>query len=260
MSHGKKRKAMSKRARQRFTAMLADYSRTKKTYATMGALHTLAQHWVENESLIERAATEEVEKSGPKWTPDLNDDQSLAEFFGARDVARHMHDTIMFPMHRYSCIVMLYTTVERELLRLVENLDKEKRKPKLKLSDLYAKSKVEQISVFCNAFYRLNLTGCSRYESINDLQKIRDCIIHCVGDASLLKNEKDKIYLVKLTKKRSGFSGPPHNEMSIDAECIEQFLREIWDFFISVFKSLKWKISAHWQGDKLEQTFKKLKK
>jgi len=41
-------------------------------------------------------------------------------------MARQLHDEIMTPAFRYSCIVMLYTTIERELRRLVQNLEKQR--------------------------------------------------------------------------------------------------------------------------------------
>jgi len=75
----------------------------------------------------------------------------------------------------------------------------------------------------------------------------------------LLKSEEDKKYLVALRRKRKGFFVHPNNEMDIDEDCIKQFLVEVWAFFVSVFGALGWEIAPHWQGDKLEQIFKKLK-
>ncbi len=60
------------------------------------------------------------------WKPDYDDKDSIGEYLAQRDLARDMHDKIMLPMHRSSCIVMLFTTVERELINLVENLEKRK--------------------------------------------------------------------------------------------------------------------------------------
>src|ERR1035438_9783090 len=114
------RRAMTPDQREKWIKIFREHE--PKTHSTMYALHSLAQHWVANEALIEQAAKEEVEQSGPKWTPKTDEDISV--FFAERSVARMMHDDIMIPMHRYSCIVMLSTTVEREFKRLVENLEK----------------------------------------------------------------------------------------------------------------------------------------
>jgi hypothetical protein len=251
---------ISDASKQKWQDIFADYDRTVKTYSTMGALHSLAEYWVENEVIIERAAVEEVEKNRPTWTPDYNDEDSIGEFRAEQDTAREMHDKTLIPTHRYSCIVMLYSNVERELLRLIENLEKERGKQKLKLKDLYAASTVERISKFCEVFYGLRLVDCTNFKALNDLRKIRDCIVHGVGEVALLKSEEDRKYLVNLKDKRRDFFAHAGNEIYVGEECIKQFLMEVWSFFVSVFDALGWKIAAHWQGDKLEQTFKKLKK
>jgi hypothetical protein len=62
------KKAMTDESKQKWKAIMADYQVAVKTYTTMGALHTLAQHWVENELIIERAANEEADKNGTKMT------------------------------------------------------------------------------------------------------------------------------------------------------------------------------------------------
>ena len=109
---------------QKWQNTFAEYQRTQKTYITMSALHTLAQYWVENELIIENAAAQEVTSNGPQWNPNPNDEDSMGEYYMECKMARAMHDTTMIPMHRQSCIVILYSTAERELLRLVENLEK----------------------------------------------------------------------------------------------------------------------------------------
>lgn len=248
---------MTDEAKQKWQAIFADWQITIKTYSTMGALHTLAQHWVENEVIIERAATEEAEINGPKWTPDWDDRDSVGEFHSERDLARYMHDKIMIPMHRQSCIVMLYATVERELRRLIENLEKERGPQKLQLKDMKADSYMAKVGKFVKEFYGIKFSDCPQYTALCDLQKIRDCIIHCHGEVSL---SRDKDFLLKLRNKRRGFFAHPEHGIYIDDQCVKQLAMETWCFFTWLFEKLNWKIAGQWQGDKLEQTFKKLKK
>jgi hypothetical protein len=219
----------------------------------MYALHSLAQHWVENEALIERAAKEEIEQSGPKWTPKTDEEYSV--FFAERSVARMMHDDIMIPMHRYSCIVMLFTTVERELKRLVDNLETERGQQKLKLNDIGG-AFLNKVAKYIEVFYDLRLANCPHYAALHDLQKIRNCIIHRLGEVG--ESDDDK-YLVELQTKRAGFFAHTPNGIWIKPECIRKFFVEIWSFFSWVFGELKWKINSCFQVDKLERTFKDLK-
>jgi hypothetical protein len=74
---------------------------------------------------------------------------------------------------------------------------------------------------------------------------------------------RDKEVLEKLwlgDKRRRGFAAHPNNDIFIYPECIEQFLKETWSFFLWIFAKLNWQIAAHWQWNKLEKIFKKLKK
>jgi hypothetical protein len=250
---------MTDESKQKWQDLFAEMELTEKTYTTMGALHTLAQHWVENEVIIEKDAVEEVRTNGPKWKPDYDDEASIAEFRAEQDIARYMHDETMLPMHRYSCIVMLFTTVERELIRLIENLEKGKWKKMSEEKGMKKKSPMGKAGQFVQDFCGVKLSDCPQYEALIDLQKIRDCIIHCQGEVSLSRDKKDLVELWLGGKKRRGFAAHWNNDIYIYPDCIKQFLIEVWAFFVWVFEKLNWKIAAHWQGDKLGKLFSKLK-
>lgn len=253
-----------KKVLQKWQPIWADYQRTVKTYSTMSALHTLAKHWAENEVIIEQAAKEEADKNGPKWIPDSEDNDSVGEYLAERDLARDLHDKTMLPMHRYSCIVMLFATLERELIRLIDNLEAGKwKKIRAEKAGRNVNPLSEAAKMFVQASCGNKLSNFPKYEALMDLQKIRDCIIHCKGEVSL---SRDKEHLVELwlgekskSKKRRGFAAPWNNDIYIYPECIKQFLIEIWAFFVWVFEKLNWEIAAHWQGGKLEKVFERLK-
>jgi hypothetical protein len=223
-----------------------------KTDPTLYALNAVIENWVETEVLIERDAKAEIDKNLPKWTPE--NEEEYGEFCAERDQARMLHDQIMIPMHRYSCVVMLFTTIERELQRLIENLEKEHGHQKLKLKDISG-GFLDKATKYLEAFYGLRLADCPQYTAVHDLQKIRDCIIHCLGDVGL---SQDKNYLVRLTKIRKGFWAYPNNDIKIEPECIQKFLVEIWEFFVWVFQKLKWKIASYYQKNDLEKMFQKV--
>jgi hypothetical protein len=224
-----------------------------KTLWTMSALNSVIQHWVETEILIERAAKEQVELEGPKWTP--KGDDEIGEFFAERDMARDLHDHTMIPIHRYSCIVMLFTTVERELKRLVENLEKQHGPQKLKVSDIKFGSYLAQANKFIDAFFNIRLSDCAQYEAMTDLQKVRNCIIHYQGEAGLAP---DMDYLIQLRDRRKGFFAHPLTDIKIEQECLQQFSTEAWQFFTWIFNSLSWEIDSHYQGNCLDRHFRRI--
>ena len=143
---------------------------------------------------------------------------------------------------------MLFSMVERELQRLVANLDSEHGKQKLTPKDLRG-SFLLQTNKFTEVFYGLSLTKCPEYNAVIDLQKIRDCIVHCRGEVSLM-NEGDRKHLLKLKKTRPGFLALERTELDIGPECIEQFIKEVWRFFVWIFTELKWKVDDSWERNK----------
>ena len=117
-----------------------------KTFDTLSALNSFAEYWSENERIIQAAADQEEQRSGPQWIP--RNEEEYGEHQCEREIARHLHDVIMTPMFRYSSVVMLYTILERELHRLVENLEKERGPQKLKIKDIRESSFLAQVAKF----------------------------------------------------------------------------------------------------------------
>ena len=131
---------------------------------------------------------------------------------------------------------------------LVANLDLEHGKQKLTPKDLKG-SFLQQTNKFTEVFYGLSLKKCPEYNAVCDLQKIRDCIVHCRGEVSLA-NETDRKYLVALKASRPGFFAFEGTEVEIGPECIGQFIMEIRDFFVWIFSELKWKMDDSWDRNK----------
>ena len=221
-----------------------------KTFDTLYALESFADYWAENEKLIKIAADEQEKKHAPKWTP--TDDDERGEYDMEVRNIRHLHDEVMIPMFRQSCIVMLFSMVERSLKRLVDSLEKEHGE-KHRTPKEFKGSMLQQTSKFTEKYHGLTLTKCPEYNAVCDLQKIRDCIVHCRGEVSLVKNESDRKYLLALKKSRLGFLALEHTELDIEAECVEQFIREVWHFFVWIFNELKWKLNNLWEQKKWAQ-------
>jgi hypothetical protein len=224
-----------------------------KTFDTFYALSSVADYWSESENLIQKAADEAEAQDGPKWTP--TDQDEAGEFHEERRIARYLHEEIVTPMFRYSCIVMLATTIERELRRLVKNLEREHGTQKLKVNDIRGDF-LGQVAKFVDVFFGLRLAEGAGYQSLRDLQKIRNCIVHCRGEVNL-SGDKDKEYLLKLNDRRPGFYASEGIDIQIEKQCIETFIKEAWDFFAWLFGELKWKIDDSWHEKKWGQPLPK---
>ena len=218
-----------------------------KTFDTLSALNSFRDYWQENESLIHRRAKEEEVLTGPKWTPQT--DEEYAEFHEERRVARHLQDEIMLPTFRHSCVVMLYAIVERELLRLVRNLEKERGVKNSKFKSQRG-ALLKPVTVFCEKSFQLRLEICPDYNTFCDLQQIRDCIVHCRGEVDLFDPPKRRSDLISMKDRREGFFALQGTNLDIEAVCIDRFTRDTWRFFSWTFRELNWKIDDTWREKK----------
>jgi hypothetical protein len=214
-----------------------------KTVETFFALDTFRVYWLENERLIKAAAERAEQRNWPQWTPKTR--EQYAEFNMERGIARHLHDEIVTPPFRYSCLVMLFAIAERELLRLARNLDKEHQQKHAGFSSTMG-SVMKPVAKHCAKLTGVDFSKCKEFDALRDLQIIRDCIVHCRGEVDLFNPEK-RPKLIRLTSQRSGFFACAGTEIEVNPPVVDQFTKETWRFFIWLFQQLKWKIDDSWK-------------
>jgi len=215
-----------------------------KTFDTFYALNSFREYCVENERLI-RAASDEAERlDGPDWHPTT--EEELGEHHALRRNSRYLHDEIVTPVFRYSCVAMLYTVVERELRRLCSNLEKEKGSAKLKYKDLKG-GILEQIPKWCTFCFGLEIASFKEFSEIRDLQKIRDCIVHCNGEVDDSRDKKD---ILAMKDRYTGFFAWERIEIEIQPQFVSHMHRQVWNFFLAVFAALRWDVDADWLAKK----------
>ena len=222
------------------TAMIHTWE--PKTFDTLYALESFRKYCEENERLITEAAEEQERLHGPDWHPKT--EEELGEYHEFKRISRHLHDEIVTPVFRYSCVVMLYTVVERELRRLCVNLEKEKTPVKLTYKDLKG-GILEQISKWCRICCALELASFKEFSEIRDLQKIRDCIVHCNGEVDDSWDKKD---ILAMKDRYTGFFAWERTEIEIQPEFVSHMHRQVWSFFLGVFDSLKWDVDPDWKA------------
>lgn len=211
-----------------------------KTFDTLYALDSFRKYCEENERLI-KAASEEAEQSdGPDWHPKT--EEELGEYNEMRRIARHLHDEIVTPVFRYSCVLMLYTVVERELRRLCGNLETEKGPSKLNYKDLKG-GILEQVPKWCRVCFGLEIASMREFAAIRDLQKIRDCIVHCNGEVDASRDKKE---ILVMKDRYPGFFAWERIEIEITPEFVAHVYGQVWTFFLSAFAALKWDVDPEW--------------
>ena len=215
----------------------------RKTYDTLHTIDSFYSYWQENERLISQEADRLEIANAPKWQPQTEEEHG--EFDSEKEVARYFHDKEMLPTFRYSSVVMLYAIVEKELNRLVKNLEKENGSQKLQLKDIRGEDFIERIQKFSEVFFGLRLADCPNYKSLHDLRRIRNCIVHCHGEMGTSK--QDSAFSSELRKSRKGIFAREGFTIHLYEPCIEQFIKEVRRFFEGVFHKLKWPIDDRWK-------------
>ena len=214
-----------------------------RTFETFYALQSLGNYWVENERWITAYALESEEAGRPKWVPETEDEEG--EYRHEMDMARQLHDHVLFPTFRYSCVIMLYSVIEHELKRFVNSMEKDRGKPKLSIDDINASSFLHRIAKFAEVFFHCDITQVPEYGSLHDLRKIRNCIVHSRGEVDA--SRRDGKYLVEQTGRIPGFFAYEGTEMMVEEACPEYFLGRTWLFFQHLFQKVNWKIDESWE-------------
>lgn len=210
-----------------------------RTYETFSALAAFESFWKETERLVSGAAQIEELLNGPKWTASTEEER--AEHSEERRIVRYLHDEVIMPTFRYSSVVALFATFEREIRRFADNLAKEG-KAKISYKDLKG-GLLDQISKYAEAFCGFSTSNLAGYSQICDLQKIRDCVVHCHGELALFR---DKAYLLKLGSSARGLEIYEGASIGIAPLFIESSIGAVQDFFHALFSKVGWRVNERW--------------
>jgi hypothetical protein len=213
-----------------------------KTFDTLWALRSFATYWNETEAWIVASASEAESRGWPTWIPEGPEQE--AEHAYERQQARHVQDEIISPSFRYSAVTLLFAITERELRRFIDTLIKDGGAKPISWKDLKGPF-LQQVGKYCAAFHGIQLDKLNGYPRLHDLQKVRDCIVHCYGDVAL---SKDKDYLLKLNERRVGIFAYSGVQLDVEGEFIKTSIEDIWNFFCALFPAAGWELDDSWGG------------
>jgi hypothetical protein len=216
----------------------------RETGETLHALDAFRTVWLENERLIEEAARQEVERYGPKWQPATAEER--AEYSAEQHIARHRYDEVLTPRLREACVVVLQGIIERELRRLVENLEHDHGTPRLDLKEVRSWPLLEQATKYLELFFNLRLLDCPQYGALGRLQQARDRIVH--GRSGTSHNPgQDQDRRTRLQDHRPHLPGAKGVSLRVEPDSLERSVREAGQFFVWIFRQLNWGIEDIWR-------------
>ncbi len=212
-----------------------------RTYHTFSALSSFERFWRDTEELVSTDADRHQHAHGPKWRAET--EEEIAELFAQIRAIRCVHDEVITPTFRYAVVITLFALFEREIRRAGDTFAAETKRP-ISYRNVRG-GHCEHVRKFMRQHAGFDLAGLPGYEEICDLQKVRDCLVHCYGDAEL---SRDCDYLLKLSSPRIGLEVDRGIEIVVLPAFLERSVEAIRDFFHALFLRLQWKVNEKWQS------------
>jgi len=210
-----------------------DFFRTEYT----SIFSSLAEYLVTMETQLGKAADTEwasnLEYLSKLTDPEEWDQESSTAFF------EHSYTyEYMFPrFYRYSFIVLVFLIFETQMTGLCDQLQS-RRKLSLRLKDVRASGTVPTFRTYLSKVVGITGWDESHWQRMDDLSKVRNCIVHALGKVDVSNDGKQLQAILKRTRSLSvsdGTSGPigfllvkPEYCTQIIAD-VESFLDEICD-------------------------------
>lgn len=143
----------------------------------------------------------------------------------------------ILPTLRYSHVVLLHILAETQLRSFCLIMKKEKALPDLIPGD-FRGSPMDQIQIYLKKLIGISIGEIPQWESLRNLQKVRDCIVHVYG---VVGESRDKD-LAGLISKTSGLGIDDQGRLDIKIEYCAAQIEIIREFFDALFRKVGWKV------------------
>jgi len=149
-------------------------------------------------------------------------------------------------IHRYSFIITLFILVETQLRAVCDEISKRK-KLELRMNDLRGDLR-ERTKTFLEKVATVLDISNGTWETMADLQKVRDCIVHTDGT---VEESRDRDYIRNLIGRKEGLGMMPtaldEGKLSIECSFCEQALKAVTEAFREIFEKAGCFGLDHWK-------------
>jgi hypothetical protein len=175
----------------------------------------LIRHFEIVETVFKDEAAELLELDQEEYEATIDDDDDSNYYTGYSELLREI-EFVYLRMHRYASILAAYSYLESSMAKICKQKELELKVP-ISAEDL----KGEGITIYKK--YLENLCK-SDFSSVNStwselmlLNKVRNCIMHCSGDAEKMSNSSKFIKIVEAT---GGLSFAEENLLMVSSEFV----------------------------------------
>lgn len=202
---------------------------------TEDMLKSLTKYQSTMESQLSTVQKEEQQRiSDLAKTFGMDEQEMLAE--GAYEEYQWTYD-FMFPLSfRYSFIVLLFLVLESQLVSLCDEVKRRKGVP-LRANELKGDA-ISRFKIFLKKLAGVAIDE-KFWEKIEDLSKVRHCVVHTLGDVKKSSDEKHLRALATRRTDTSISSNDLHDKdiLNIEPEYCAQAVEDVKNLFEEIFNA-----------------------
>lgn len=192
----------------------------------------LLKHFENVEKVFDRESDELIGLNQEEYNRTNNDDDDCNYYTGYSESLREI-EFVHLRMHRYASILAAYSYLESSMAKICQQ----------KKLDLQLPISAEELKGEGVFIYRRYLESFCKFDfaSINGtwselmiLNKIRNCIIHCSGDAGKMNNSAQFISIIEATK---GLSFIEENLIVVSPEFVLKSIKNVGVLLLNLVKN-----------------------
>ena len=156
----------------------------------------------------------------------ISQKKELTDFLGGENLAIKTYMLI----HRKSTIVSLCSLIEARLDGICRSLYKKKNVPQ-KHTDIKKDKGIKRARKYIKTYTEIDFSKLnSKWENLQNLFKIRNCITHCNGDIKLFKKPEDISTLENLVQSSKWLSLKGKRHLELEKEFVDEALDNAFTF------------------------------
>ena len=199
-----------------------------------GIIQMLRAYQYEMESQLGKLQKEEAVRIDTLLESITDQDERFVEEIAAGDDYNFTYE-IMFPRsHRYSFVVLLFLNLDNFLTRLTDSIKKRDGHP-IRANDLKGDI-VARSRMYLHRIAKVSEPAAKIWENIEDLSKVRNCIVHTLGKVELSTDQKRiRDIATTGTGLSIGDSGLNDGYLVLESSYCEKAVNDVETLFIELF-------------------------
>jgi len=134
---------------------------------------------------------------------------------------------------RYVYLIFLFTVLERRARALCQVVRESDPEVAIDLRDLGG-TLFDRLKTFCEKAARIPLADLSLWESIQQFQKVRDCIVHCGG---CIRDSRDAEYIRRVISRDCGLAESSRGYLQVGASYCSHAENKVLTFLDTFFSA-----------------------